>query len=60
MGKNKLWTEQYQKDVEEQSKDAVAAAVKTAEAILPPEPRDMFTYTYESLTPRQKKQIGDL
>jgi len=60
MGKNKLWTEQYQKDVEEQSKDAVAAAVKTAEAILPPEPRDMFTYTYESLTPRQKRQIGDL
>jgi len=60
MEKNRLWTEKYQKDVEEQSKDAVAEAVKAAEAIGPPEPQDMFTYTYESLTPRQKKQIGDL
>jgi pyruvate dehydrogenase E1 component alpha subunit len=60
MEKNGLWTEKYQKDVDEQSKEAVYGAVKIAEAIEPPKPEEMFTYTYETLTPRQKKQIGDL
>jgi len=60
MEKNGLWTEKYQKDVDEQSKEAVYDAVKTAEAVEPPKPEDMFTYTYETLTPRQKRQIGDL
>ena len=60
MEKNGLWTEKYQKDVEEESRDAVSGAVKLAESIVPPRPEDMFTYTYENLTPRQKKQIGDL
>lgn len=60
MEKNGLWTEQYQKDVEEESRAAVSAAVKLAESITPSAPEDMFTYTYEALTPIQKKQIGDI
>jgi pyruvate dehydrogenase E1 component alpha subunit len=60
MEKNSLWTEKYQRDVEEESNVAVSEAVKLAEAAEPPGPEDMFTYTYESLTPRQKKQLGDI
>jgi len=60
MEKNRLWTEEYQKHVEEESKETVSAAVKRAEAMEPPEPADMFTYTYETLTVRQKKQREDL
>ena len=60
MEKNGLWTKQYQKDVEEESRDAVSGAVKLAESAEPPKPEDMFAYTYGTLTARQKKQIEDL
>jgi pyruvate dehydrogenase E1 component alpha subunit len=60
MEKNRLWTPKYQKDIEEESEEAVSSAVKLAEAAEPPKPEDMFTYTYESLTPRQKRQLGEL
>jgi len=60
MEKSGLWTEKYQKDVEAESRDAVSEAVRLAESLEPPRPEDMFTYTYERLTARQKKQIEDL
>lgn len=60
MEKNRLWAEKYRKDVEEDTKTAVSGAVKLAESIEPPRPEDMFAYTYETLTSRQKKQAEDL
>jgi len=60
MEKNRLWTEEYQRHIEEESNEAVSAAVKLAESSEPPGPVDMFSYTYENPTPRQKKQSGDL
>ncbi|MBI5212309.1 MAG: pyruvate dehydrogenase (acetyl-transferring) E1 component subunit alpha [Nitrospirae bacterium] len=60
MEKNGLWSEQYQKEVEEKAKVIVDEAVTKAEAIEHPEPKDMFTYTYESQTPRQIRQIKSL
>jgi pyruvate dehydrogenase E1 component alpha subunit len=60
MEKNRLWTEKYQKDVEEDTKTAVSGAVKLAESIESPRSEDMFAYTYETLTSRQKKQAEDL
>lgn len=60
MEKNKLWTEKYQKDVEEEAKASVTRAVKLAESIELPGPADMFAYTYETLTSRLKKQAEDL
>ncbi len=60
MEKNGLWNEQYQKEVEEKAKAAVDEAVKKAEGIKHPEPKDMFTYTYENLTPRQIKEMREL
>lgn len=60
MEKNNLWTEKYQKDIEAESNETVSAAVKLAESAEKPAPEEMFTYTYETLTPRQKKQLGEL
>jgi pyruvate dehydrogenase E1 component alpha subunit len=59
MEKNGLWTEQYQKEVEERSKALIDEAVKKEEAIEHPNPEDMFKYTYEKLTSRQLRQIKD-
>ncbi len=54
-----LWTEAYQKDVETRSNAAVDEAEKKAETAAPPDPRDMFTYTYSSLTQRQIRELKD-
>ena len=59
MEKKDLWTAQYQKEVEEKIKSMTDEAVKTLESIEPPQPREMFTYIYEKLTPRQIKQLKD-
>ena len=59
MEKNGLWTEQYQKEVEEKSRDMIDEAVKKEEAIERPHPEDMFAYTYESLTQRQIREMRD-
>ncbi len=59
MEKKGLWTEQYQKDVEAGARAAVDEAEKKAETVAPPDPRDMFTSTYEKLSQRQQKEIKD-
>lgn len=60
MERNGLWTEQYQKEVDEKAKAVVDEAVKKEEAIEHPKPEDMFKYTYESQTTRQIRQIREL
>ncbi|MDO9289850.1 MAG: thiamine pyrophosphate-dependent enzyme, partial [Thermodesulfovibrionales bacterium] len=60
MEKKGLWTEQYQKEVEDRAMAAVNEAVKKEEAIEHPEPKDMFTFTCEKLSQRQVKQIKEL
>ncbi len=59
MEKKGLWTAQYQHEVEEKATSMIDEAVKTLESIEPPQPREMFTYIYEKLTPRQIKQLKD-
>jgi TPP-dependent pyruvate/acetoin dehydrogenase alpha subunit len=59
MEKNRLWTEEYQKHVEEEAKTAVTVAVKLSESMAPPVPQDMFAYTYETMTLSQKHQARD-
>lgn len=62
MEKNGIWTEQYQKEIEEKARVIVDEAVKKEETIERPYPKDMFAYTYEKPTPRQirqMRQIGD-
>lgn len=57
--KKGLGTAAYQKDVEARSKAMVDEAQKKAESAAPPDPKDIFTYTFVSLTQRQKRQIKD-
>ncbi len=57
--KKGLGTDAYQKDVEALAKAAVDEAQKKAESAAPPDPKDMFTYTYTSLTQRQVREIKD-
>jgi len=57
--KKALWTGEFQKDIEARSKAVVDEAVKKAETAGPPDPRDLFTYTYRSLTQRQARQLKD-
>jgi len=45
MEKRGLWTEEYQKEVEDRAKDMVDEAVRKEEALEPPSPEDMFRYT---------------
>ncbi|HBR22475.1 MAG TPA: pyruvate dehydrogenase (acetyl-transferring) E1 component subunit alpha [Nitrospiraceae bacterium] len=60
MEKKGLWNNQYQTDVESKAKETVDEAVKREEAIEHPEPKDMFTFTYEKLTQRQMRQMKEL
>lgn len=57
--KKGLWTDAYQKESEAQAKAMIDEAQKKAESVAPPDPKDMFTYTYSSLTQRQARQIKD-
>ena len=59
MEKKGLWSEQYQKEIDEKAKGIVDKAVKEEESVERPDPRDMINYTYGSLTPRQMKQMKD-
>jgi len=59
MEKKGLWIENYQKDVEARSKAAIDEAQKKADAAAPPDPRDMFTYTYSNLSQQQTREIKD-
>jgi pyruvate dehydrogenase E1 component alpha subunit len=59
MEKKGLWTEEYGKQVEGEALRRVDEAEKKAEEVERPKPADMFTYTYQTLTPRQMKQMGD-
>jgi pyruvate dehydrogenase E1 component alpha subunit len=57
--KKGLWTDGYQKETESRAKAAVDDAQKKAEAAVPTDPRDMFTYTSAGLTQRQTRQLKD-
>jgi pyruvate dehydrogenase E1 component alpha subunit len=59
MEKKGLWTESYEKDLEERTKSKVDEWVKMEESVGKPEPKDMFLFTYEKPTPRQVKEMGD-
>jgi len=59
MEKKRMWTEQYQKEVEDKSKTIVDNAVITAESISPSQPGDILAYTFETLTSRQSNQMKD-
>lgn len=60
MQRKGLWTEEYQKWVDEKVKSTIDEAVKKEESIELPPPEDMFRYTCEKLSQRQERQVKDL
>lgn len=60
MEKRGLWDEQYQREVEDKVKTLVDDAVKKEESLEGPSEKEMFDFTYASLTQRQIKQMKDL
>jgi pyruvate dehydrogenase E1 component alpha subunit len=59
MEKQGLWSEKYQREVEDASKVRVDEAVTKAESVEHPHTLDMFSFTYEKPTPRLSKQMKD-
>jgi pyruvate dehydrogenase E1 component alpha subunit len=59
MEKKNLLTAEYQKEIEEKIKSTIDEAIKTMESLQPPQPGDMFSFTYEKPTQRQRKQLED-
>ena len=60
MKKIGLWTDDYEKKVQEEAAEKVRLAVEGFESVKPPEIRDLFAWTYAELPPNLKKQYQDL
>lgn len=59
MEKKGMLTDDYKNKVKDEAKSEVDAAEKKAEEVEHPHPADMITFTYEKLSQRQKKEMGD-
>jgi len=59
--KNKgFWDEDFEKAVQEKAAEKVEKAVAKAESAPPPSPEDIFSSTYEEMTPQLNKQLEEL
>jgi len=58
--KKGLWTEAYEKEVQEESSALVEKAVEDAEARPPASLDDLFTFTYAVMTPNLDAQLAGL
>jgi pyruvate dehydrogenase E1 component alpha subunit len=59
MERKGLWTERYHTEIESDCRVLIDEAVKRAESMEPPDPKEMLAYTYVSLTKRQEKEMKD-
>jgi pyruvate dehydrogenase E1 component alpha subunit len=58
--KKGLWTEAYEKEVQEESSAVVEKAVEAAEARPPAAVDDLFAYTYSAMTPNLEEEMAAL
>jgi pyruvate dehydrogenase E1 component alpha subunit len=59
MVKKGIWNEDYGKQVFTKAQEQVEAAVREMESIAPPDPLDIFRYTFKELTPDLKEQMEE-
>jgi pyruvate dehydrogenase E1 component alpha subunit len=59
MATRQLWDEEFGKGVKARALATIDAAVRSMEAIPPPGPEEMFTYTGTTLSPRQAGQMKE-
>jgi len=60
MRKKNLLDDAYKAKVLEDSQNTVEKAVTEFEKITPPDPKDIFNYVFEEMTPEQKEQMEDM
>jgi pyruvate dehydrogenase E1 component alpha subunit len=56
MMKNKMFSEKYEKEVQEKAERLIEKAVQKEESMSPQKPEEIFNYMYASLTPELKEQ----
>jgi pyruvate dehydrogenase E1 component alpha subunit len=54
-----LWSEDQETKFKAEADAIVSRAIEEAEAVPPPQPEDMFQYTFAALTPNLKEQMED-
>ncbi len=57
MERKGLWNEQLQRETEENLKKTIEDEIKKMESVEPASPREIFLYTYKTLSQRQLKQM---
>lgn len=57
MERKGLWSEQFQRETEENLKKTIGEEIKKAESAEPASPREIFLYTYKTPSQRQLKQM---
>ncbi|MGH7827528.1 MAG: pyruvate dehydrogenase (acetyl-transferring) E1 component subunit alpha [Candidatus Binatia bacterium] len=57
MEEKDLWTRSYDQSVRSEAKEKVEQAVHEEESFPPPDPRDMFRFTFQELTASLKEQM---
>ncbi|HHT9152648.1 MAG TPA: hypothetical protein ACFYEM_03850, partial [Candidatus Hypogeohydataceae bacterium YC40] len=60
MLKNKLLNDKNKKVITEKSTEKVEKAVEEYEKVAPPQPEDMFKYTYAQMPDKLQEQMKDL
>ena len=55
-----LWSESEEYEIMDAAKAEVERAVSDAESATPPDPADIFKYTYQTMPPYQKRQMDEL
>ena len=60
MEKEGLWSKSYDQEVRSEAKEKVESAVHEEENYAPPDPLDMFRFTYQDLPVDLREQMGSL
>jgi pyruvate dehydrogenase E1 component alpha subunit len=60
MRRTGLWSEDYERKVQEEASEKVQIAVKKAESIQPPKLKDLFAWTFAQLPPHLEAQYEEL
>jgi pyruvate dehydrogenase E1 component subunit alpha len=55
-----LWDEPFESRVQKEAEAFISQAVEEAEGAPPPQPEDLFLYTYKEMTPELNEQLADL
>lgn len=59
MEKKGLWTKEYEDGISKKAQEEADKNIQAAESYAAPDPADIIRYTYDELTPRQKRELKE-